>query len=162
VLESEIDASLDALELESPAAHASPATAPESAGPLATERPALATEALDTFHPPPPPGVPEAGAPEAGEHATGEALAHEEELASGELEDVEDPTGIGVNIEDALRAAGHEVPHDAHDDEIVIADDLAEDVADDARQQTVHDDEPAEEHPEAPVGVPAAPPFRAP
>jgi hypothetical protein len=183
-LESEIDASLDALELESPALHARPqptreslarpAPARESAvpateeaegdraerlaarEPLATERPALASDGLDTFHPPPP-----TGAPEDAEHATGDSLAHEE-LASGELEDVEDPTGIGVNMEDALRAAGHDLPHAAHDDEIVIADDLAEDVADDVRQQTQHDDEPAEEHTDANVVMPAVPPFRAP
>ena len=78
----------------------------------------------------------------------GEAPITHEELGSGELVDMEDPTGVGV--EQALESthAG------AKDDDIVIADDLAEEIHDDAHDgKTHHDDD--EEHTDA-----GAPPFR--
>lgn len=141
--------------------------------PLATERPVTAGDSGlgDSFHPAPatvPPLTVEGGpttSPE-GEHAvneapTGELAAAHEELGSGELVDAVDAdehTGVGMSTDQALEStlarSKHAGEH-AEDDEIVIADDLAEDIEDDKSQPSLEDDD--EEHTDAGATVP---PFR--
>lgn len=121
--------------------------------PLATDRPLDGGN--DSFHPPPVtvPGGP-MGDDEAGE--TGESpVTQEEELGSGELEDVEEHTGVGTQMDRALEStlAARKTGGDGEDDDIVIADDLAEEVEDDTSTPG-HDDE---EHTDAGGTVP---PFR--
>ncbi|HSO33581.1 MAG TPA: hypothetical protein VLT33_13705, partial [Labilithrix sp.] len=94
--------------------------------PLATERPAGSGEAPAT----------------AGSNGQAAASDHHEELESGELEDMEDANGA---LESTHAAA--------KEDEIVIADDLAEEVGDEPTDiKTLHDDE--EEHTDAGSTVP--------
>jgi hypothetical protein len=213
-LESEIDASLDRLELEGPtgttlpgelprtvkgddvpstldapaggargtrppvtfntgeeatrSAHVVPHTVRESfrvgRDPLATERPITAGESglVDSLHPAPatvPPLTAEGGPTTSPEHSandipTGESAVAHEELGSGELID-DEHTGVGMPIEQALESTLARGKHHTEEDEIVIADDLAEDVDDDKSQPTLADDE--EEHTDAGATVP---PFR--
>ena len=139
--------------------------------PLATERPVTMTDGGENLHSAPvtlPPATEGATNgpstnPE-GHHAindapTGEsAAAHEEELGSGELVDADEHTGAGLAIEQALEstlAAGARTGKHGDEDEIVIADDLAEDIEDDKSNPTLTDDE--EEHTDAGATVP---PFR--
>ena len=141
--------------------------------PLATERPVTGGDSglSDSFHPAPvtvPPVTTEGGPTTSPEHAvddhatneapTGESAVAQEELGSGELVDAEEHTGVGMQIEHALEStlARGKRPgeHHAEDDEIVIADDLAEDIEDDKSQPSLDDDE---EHTDA--GAPV-PPFR--
>lgn len=115
--------------------------------PLATERPLTATDLSDSFHPPPVtvPG----SAPPAGDEAataTGESAAAQD-VESGELVDVEDPTNAGTNVDlESTHARGK-----GDDDEIVIADDLAEEVDDEAKDDHRGDDD---EHTDAGGTVP--------
>jgi hypothetical protein len=139
--------------------------------PLATERPVTAGESGlgDSFHPAPatvPPLTVEGGPTTSPEHSvndspTGESAVAHEELGSGELMD-DEHTGVGMPIEQALEStlargkhAGEHQPTSPEEDEIVIADDLAEDVDDDKSQPTLADEE--EEHTDAGATVP---PFR--
>ena len=139
--------------------------------PLATERPVTTGDGglSDSFHPPPvtvPPVTVEGGpttSPE-GEHSvneapTGESAVAHEELGSGELLDADEHTGVGMPsdhaLESTLARSKHGGEHRPEDDEIVIADDLAEDIEDDKSQPSLVDDE--EEHTDAGATVP---PFR--
>ncbi len=127
-----------------------------------TERPVRPTDPAaqsDTFHPPPVtvPGEAVATLDPSALQATGESSVHDD-LGSGELVDVED-TGAGTDMSRALEAthAGAHASkgHHLDEDEIVIADDLAED-ADESKPKLPHDDE-EEDHTD--VGQPV-PPFR--
>jgi len=146
-LESEIDASLDSLEMDAPTGvglplDMSPVVVRESADPsmhdvpaglplpvafsepVATERPVLGEDGpLDRSHPPPAPTHDETG-----ESAIAHDIMreHEEELESVDLLDVEDQTGVGTNMDLVLGTALGRGKGD--EDEIVIADDLAEEV----------------------------------
>jgi hypothetical protein len=106
---------------------------------------------LDTFHPPPATMASDDVSP-----ATGESPVTHEELESADLMDAEDPTGVST-LDHALEStqASHK-----DEDEIVIADDLAEEVdeahAPPARARHDHDHE-EEEHTDASATVP---PFR--
>ena len=198
VLEAEIDASLDSLELESPPPGTVPldtlgrddtpstldpsvdrGTRPEltfgatveeatqsaqiiphtirdsmrsATDPSVTERPVVTGE-IDTFHPPP---VTLPGGPVTSEDpaATGESPITHEEMGSGDLVDFDESTGTGIEIAHVLEAT--HPSHKNEDDEIVIADDLAEMDDDDAKaphERTVDD-----EHTD--VGGGTLPPFR--
>lgn len=118
--------------------------------PLATDRPLTGGDsgAVDSFHPPPATAPGPATSPDAGE-AGESAIAHEE-LESDDLLDVEDQTGVGTNMDKALEST--HARGKGEDDEIVIADDLAEEVDEDAHAKS-HDDD--DEHTDA-----GAPPFR--
>jgi tetratricopeptide (TPR) repeat protein len=139
--------------------------------PLATERPLTPGDSGlgESFHPPPvtvPPVTVEGGPitdPEAedgtNESPTGESEIADLELGSGELVDADDGTGAGVAIDQLLestlaRSKRDVPPHATEDDEIVIADDLAEDVDDDKADSAPDEDE---EHTDAGATVP---PFR--
>lgn len=197
-LESEIDASLDRLELEGPTGTSLPGEIPapstrpvhdsssrgrppvsfttgtdeqtqsaqvsphtvrdsiRSREPLATERPDIAGDNA-SFHPPPV-TLPDQDSVDDPRHdaeidpSTGESpITHEEELESGELMDAEDPTGAGMNMDQALESTAAGKKPD--EDEIVIADDLAEE-DDDSHPKLGLDDE---EHTETGATVP---PFR--
>ena len=140
--------------------------------PLATERPITAgdTGLGESFHPPPvtvPPATMEGEpttSPE-GEHGINEAPTGEsaiaDELGSGELVEVDDGTGAGIAIDQLLEStlarskrSGELAPRATEDDEIVIADDLAEDVDDEKADSAPDEDE---EHTDAGAAVP---PFR--
>ena len=133
--------------------------------PLATERPVMTDG--DNLHAAPltlPPATEGATngpstSPE-GHHSineapTGEsAAAHEEEIGSGELLDADAPdehTGAGLAIEQALESTLARGKN-GDEDEIVIADDLAEDIEDDKSNPTLTDEE--EEHTDAGSTVP--------
>jgi hypothetical protein len=97
---------------------------------------------------PPPMTVP--GGPNVDTEDGGTPLAHEE-IGSGELIDIED-TGANMRLETTHASAG------GHEDEIVIADDLAEEIGEHgAPKQTQVDPNEEEEHTDAGVSVP---PFR--
>ena len=126
----------------------------------ATERPNLAGELGDSFHPPPVtvPGGPETTADPG---ATGESPITHEEMGSGDIVDYDEPTGTGIELGDILESTNASAktasvpPKD--EDEIVIADDLAEDIAEDAIKP-LHDREVNEETTDT-AGAPL-PPFR--
>jgi tetratricopeptide (TPR) repeat protein len=140
--------------------------------PLATERPVTAGDSSlgENFHPPPVtvPPVTMAGGPTTNpedEHGGNEAPTGEsaiaDELGSGELVEAEDGTGAGIAIDQLLEStlarskrSGELAPHATEDDEIVIADDLAEDIDDDKADSATDEDE---EHTDAGATVP---PFR--
>ncbi|MDB5220467.1 MAG: Adventurous gliding motility protein, partial [Myxococcaceae bacterium] len=146
-----------------------------SRDPLATERPVTTGDSSlsESFHPPPvtvPPVTTEGGPttnPE-GEHGineapTGESAIADEELGSGELLEADDATGAGIAIDQLLESTlarskrtGDlaQAGQPTEDDEIVIADDLAEDIDDDKGDAAGDDDE---EHTDAGATVP---PFR--
>lgn len=112
--------------------------------PLATERPLTDSGFGDgSFHPPG--TIP--GPTTMPDGQTGESPVAE--LESDDLLDVEEHTGVGTNMDHALESTLARAKGD--DDEIVIADDLAEEVDDEHAKG--HDDE--EEHTDA-----GAPPFR--
>lgn len=146
-LESEIDASLDGLEMEAPAGIglrrdtgpvvALPADNAFFAGalPIATERPVL--DGASPFHTYDPPPVASPGA--SVEEETGESAAvHDEELAADDLLDADEHTGAGTNMDLILGAAD---PQAGGEEDIVIADDLAEEVEDDAHAKLRDDEE---------------------
>jgi tetratricopeptide (TPR) repeat protein len=135
--------------------------------PLATERPVTGGDAGfgDGIHPAPvtiPPATTEGGPttnPEDGhsinEAPTGESAAAHEELGSGELVDAEDHTGVDMHVDQALEStlARGKRPgeHQGDEEDIVIADDLAEDVDDDKSQPSLDDDD---EHTDAGAPIP--------
>lgn len=166
VFDHEIDASLDRLELEGPTGTSLPSPLTDDGaaipstdarpavphttrdidepGGLSTERPADLGLPNDTFHPPPATATSGAATLDGDAlTATGETGVPDE-IASDELMDAED-TGAGIN----LGLAPDPAHADGKDDEIVIADDLAEDVD----EVKAHDDE-AEEHTDASATVP--------
>jgi hypothetical protein len=114
----------------------------------ATERPVRTTDpaaSSDTFHPPPvtvPGEHPPTLDPDALQ-ATGES-GIPQELGSGELVDADDPTGAGTDMDRALESTHAGGAKTTEDEDIVIADDLAEDdeskprlpAADDAEEHT--------------------------
>lgn len=178
-LESEIDASLDGLEMGGPTASSLPeglglesaarGSRPEIAfsadGGEATQNAPLGPQ---TMRQTAPPGreagngdsrATESMAPatiSAPDGSIGESAVAAEELEGDDLIDVEEQTGVGREIDDMLVTALGGGPDLArgHDDEgeIVIADDLAEEVLDESRPRAPDDDE---EHTDA-----GAPPFR--
>jgi cellulose synthase operon protein C len=114
--------------------------------PLATEPPLGGDSGLGDSMRPGAIAIPARGTLSDGE--TGESPVAHEELESDDLLDVDDPTGIGTNMDRALEST---LARAKDDDEIVIADDLAVELVDDAHAKP--DDE--EEHTDA-----GAPPFR--
>jgi tetratricopeptide (TPR) repeat protein len=143
-------------------AHAVPHTIRDSVRasrePNATDRPLDAGDG-DSMQAPPITVGPDTADPA----QTGESpITHdEEELGSGELIEADDPTGTGIKVDQELEATNARSKRDdthADDDEIVIADDLAEEVEDDAHAKAEHDHpNDDEEHTDAGATVP---PFR--
>jgi len=132
-----------------------------SRDPNATERPVVAGESGgDSFHPPPV-TVPSASDSSEDPAATGESPITHEEMGSGDLVDVDDPTGTGIELSHVLDSTQTNAKHagaGSHDeDEIVIADDLAEEV-DEELTRGPHEADAEEEHTD--VGGGPLPPFR--
>jgi tetratricopeptide (TPR) repeat protein len=119
----------------------------------ATERPLIATEVgTDSFHPPP---VTVPGGPDTSEDpaATGESPTHEE-MGSDDLVDLDEATGASIAIDQLLGAKHGTIPP-GDEDEIVIADDLAE--LDEEAVKVAHDHDVEEENTDAGGNLP---PFR--
>lgn len=112
----------------------------------------------DGFHPPTAaPG--RSTVPDGTGNETGESPIADEELESDDLLDVEEQTGVGTPIDGALESTLARGKDDgapgAEDDDIVIADDLAEEVDDDAKSPHELGGDDEDEHTDA-----GAPPFR--
>jgi hypothetical protein len=166
VLEAEIDASLDNLELgptgtslpEAPLAHTGETLARDEV-PSTLDAPVMPHTIRESFRTP-------SGAtdpPPATLAATGESPITHEEMESGDLVDFDEPTGTGIEIDQVLESThtGTQSTAPGADDEIVIADDLAEDLDDDALKddqvKAALEHEAEEEHTDAGGTLP---PFR--
>ncbi|MBX3185394.1 MAG: hypothetical protein KF819_00200 [Labilithrix sp.] len=149
-LESEIDASLDRLELDPPTGTSLPVdmgltheSAPSteelvSRGSMTdeiTSFPHTLRGSPGTERPGDPATIGPPATEETGDAKTGEAELPHEELGSTDLLDVEEPTGVGIDMEGlkATQARAQAATSTEDDEEIVIADDLAE-IVDDAKR----------------------------